>query len=153
MAYFQFSELLNGTKQLAVKVYNSVGELFTSANPGYVNVQNELPVGDNVIGKIIPVDTDGDEKFTSANPAIVQLSGSILAEQKTQADALANTITFTGDINAVEIYHEESTWQTFTVNGIALTIPAGGYRTPIAGTVAKTVTIPTGVNCIVGRLS
>lgn len=83
----------------------------------------------------------------------VQLSGSNLAEQFTQADAVANVITFAGDINAIEIYHEESTWQTFTVNGIALTIPAGGYRTPIAGTVAKTVTIPAGVNCIVGRLS
>lgn len=83
----------------------------------------------------------------------IQLSGSILAEQKTQADAVANVITFTGDIDAIEIYHEELSWQDFTVNGITLKIPSGGYRTPIAGTVAKTVTIPAGVNCIVGRLS
>lgn len=83
----------------------------------------------------------------------VQLSGSILAEQKTQADAAANVITFTGNINAIEIYHAEATWQEFTVNGITITVPAGGYRTPIAGTVAKTVTIPAGINCIVGRLS
>ena len=82
----------------------------------------------------------------------VQLSGSTLAEQKTNADAVANVLTFTENISAIEIYHEEATWQTFTVNGISLTIPAGGYRTPIAGTVAKTVTIPAGVNCIVGRL-
>jgi len=83
----------------------------------------------------------------------MQLTGSILAEQKTQADAVDNVITFTENISAIEIYHAEPTWQTFTVNGIALTIPAGGYRTPIAGTVAKTITIPAGVNCIVGRLS
>jgi hypothetical protein len=82
----------------------------------------------------------------------VQLSGSTLAEQKTQADAVANVITFTGDITAIEIYHEEATWQEFIVNGITITIPAGGYRTPIGGTIAKTVTIPAGVNCIVGRL-
>ena len=82
----------------------------------------------------------------------VQLSGSNLAEQKTQTDAVANVITFTGDINAIEIYHEEATWQTFTVNGITLTIPAGGWARPIGGTVAKTVTIPAGISCIVGRL-
>jgi len=87
-----------------------------------------------------------------ANTLTVQVSGSKLAEQFTQTDAAANVITFTGDINAIEIYHEEATWQTFTVNGIILTIPAGGYRTPIAGTVAKTVTIPAGINCLVGRL-
>ena len=83
----------------------------------------------------------------------MQLSGSKVAEQKTQADAMANVITFTGDINAVEIYHEESTWQDFIVNGITLKIPSGGYRTPITGTVAKTVTIPANIDCIVGRLS
>ena len=82
----------------------------------------------------------------------VQLSGSILAEQKTQADASANIITFTGDINAIEIYHEETTWQEFVVNGITITVPSGGYRTPVGGTVANTVTIPANISCIVGRL-
>ncbi|MDD4780356.1 MAG: hypothetical protein PHT02_07110, partial [Tissierellia bacterium] len=42
----------------------------------------------------------------------VQLSGSILAEQKTQADAENNVITFAENITAIEIYHEEATWQT-----------------------------------------
>lgn len=96
--------------------------------------------------------TAGDGYFIFGGES-VQLSGSNLTEQKTQADAVANVITFVGDINAIEIYHEESTWQTFIVNGITLKIPSGGYRTPIAGTVAKTVTIPAGINCIVGRLS
>lgn len=82
----------------------------------------------------------------------MQLSGSILVEQKTQADAVANVITFTENISTIEVYHAEATWQTFTVNGLTLTIPAGGYRTPIGGITAKTVTIPAGINCIVGRL-
>ena len=56
------------------------------------------------------------------------------------------------DIYAIEIYHSEATAQQFTVNGIELTVPANGYRTKIGGTLGKTVTIPTGVNCIVGRL-
>ena len=87
---------------------------------------------------------------TGAAP--VQLSGSNLAEQKTQADAANNVITFTENISTIEIYHAEPTWQTFTVNGIAITVPAGGYRTPVGGVAAKTVTIPANVNCIVGRL-
>lgn len=99
-----------------------------------------------------PLENRIDAITSGDTPATAQLTGSILAEQKTQADAVENVITFTGDINAIEIYHEEATWQDFIVNGIILKIPAGGYRTPVAGTVANTVTIPAGVNCIVGRL-
>ena len=84
--------------------------------------------------------------------AKVQLTGSILAEQKTNADAVANVITFSANISVIEIYHESSTWQTFIVNGLTLKIPAGGYRTPVGGTPGATVTIPTGLSCIIGRL-
>ena len=80
------------------------------------------------------------------------LTGSILAEQKTNDDAVDSVITFSANITAIEIYHEELTWQTFTVNALALKIPAGGYRTPIGGTTGATVTIPTGISCVVGRL-
>lgn len=86
------------------------------------------------------------------NEIIKNTRGNILVEQQTQADAVADIITFTKDIYAIEIYHSEATAQKFTVNGIELTVPANGYRTKIGGTLAKTVTIPTGVNCIVGRL-
>ena len=82
----------------------------------------------------------------------VDIKGSILVEQKTQADAVANVITFSANISAIEIYHEELTWQDFIVNGLPIKIPAGGYRTPIAGVSATTVTIPDGINCLVGRL-
>ena len=80
------------------------------------------------------------------------LTGSILAEQKTNDDAVDSVITFSANITAIEIYHEELTWQTFTVNALALKIPAGGYRTPIGGTAGATVIIPTGISCVVGRL-
>ncbi len=99
-----------------------------------------------------PLENRIDAITSGDTPATAQLTGSILAEQKTQADADNNVITFTGDITAIEIYHKEATWQEFIVNGITITIPAGGYRTPIGGTVAKTVTIPAGIDCIVGRL-
>jgi hypothetical protein len=90
--------------------------------------------------------------FTKDNPGVVELSGSSLAEQKTQTDAVANVITFSANISAIEIYHEEATWQDFIVNGLTLKIPAGGYRTPVAGVASAEVTIPAGVNCLVGRL-
>ena len=81
----------------------------------------------------------------------VQLSGSILAEQLTNDDAVANVLTFSENISIIEIFHEELTWQEFTVNGVTLTVPGGGYRTPIGGTPVATVTIPS-ISCIVGRL-
>ena len=36
-----------------------------------------LAPGTALAGKFVPVDADGDEKFTAANPALVTLSGSI----------------------------------------------------------------------------
>lgn len=87
-----------------------------------------------------------------SNPAFMSLTGSKVEEQKTQINAVGNVITFTENISAIEIYHESPTWQSFTVNGLTLTIPAGGWATLVGGTPAKTVTIPAGINCIVGRL-
>lgn len=80
-------------------------------------------------------------------------AGNTVVEQRTQVDAdNNNVVTFTENITAIEIYHAETEWQHFVVNGIALKIPAGGYRTSIAGTPGKTVTIPANIDCIVRRL-
>lgn len=87
-----------------------------------------------------------------ANGTTVQIAGNTLAEQKTQVDAVANVLTFSQNIGVIEIYHKEATFQTFIVNGLSIVIPAGGYRTPIAGVASPNVTIPAGINCIVGRL-
>lgn len=80
------------------------------------------------------------------------LSGRRLAEQLRNTAAVSNVLTFADEIDAIEIYHEAATWQTFIVNGLTLTVPAGGYRTLIGGTPAATVTIPASLACIVGRL-
>ncbi len=94
-----------------------------------------------------------DKMLDGTNPANVQLTGSILQEEKTHVDAVNNIITFTENIMAIEIYHEGTTWQKFVINGLTKTVPPGGWARGIGGTPAKTVTIPAGVNCIVGRLS
>ena len=80
------------------------------------------------------------------------LTGSILAEQKNNTNAVNNVITFSAPITAVEIIHEESTWQTFIVNGISFKVPQGVYSRSIGGTPSAEVTIPTGITCAVGRL-
>ena len=82
----------------------------------------------------------------------VYLKCCTLTEQKTHSDALANIITFSAVIYGIEIYHEEDTWQSFTVNGLTLHVPSGGYRTMVGGTASATVVIPS-INCIVGRLT
>ena len=80
------------------------------------------------------------------------LTGSILAEQKNNTNAVNNVITFSAPITAVEIIHEESTWQTFIVNGITFKVPQGVYSRTIGGTPSTEVTIPAGITCAVGRL-
>ena len=80
------------------------------------------------------------------------LTGSILTEQKTNADAVANVITFSAPITAIQIIHEELTWQTFIINGLSIKIPQGVYNQSIGGTPSAEVTIPTGITCAVGRL-
>jgi len=78
--------------------------------------------------------------------------GTVIVEQKTQADATSNKITFSAPIKAIEIYHSESAAKDFIVNGFTLKVPAGGYRTRVGGTPSKEVTIPASVTCILNRL-
>jgi hypothetical protein len=82
----------------------------------------------------------------------VSLTGSITTEQKTNTDAAENVITFSANISAIEIYHNEVALQSFVVNGLTLKIASGGWRSPIGGTPATTVTIPAGTTCVVTRL-
>lgn len=94
----------------------------------------------------------GDADVATGNPMPTTLNGSKLEEQLTDADAVANVLTFSDVITAIEIFHESVSWQDFVVNGVTITVPAGGYRTPVGGTPGTEVTIPAGVPCIVGRL-
>ena len=109
-----------------------------------------VPVdGDAGILKVVVVgNEDEGEEIVSA-----RLIGSTVEESKTQADADSNVITFSANIDGVEIYHAEDTGQEFVVNGITLAVPAGGWRALIGGTPGKTVTIPANVDCTVARMS
>lgn len=93
-----------------------------------------------------------DIKTALTNTLNISISGNSVAEMKDQDDAVDNVITFSANINSIEIYHSEATPQEFIVNGLTLIIAAGGWRSSIAGVPAMTVGIPTGINCIVARL-
>lgn len=82
----------------------------------------------------------------------VQVSGRSVAETLTEADAVAGVLTFSAPITAIEVWHDAAQPQEFVVNGLALMIAPGGWRSPVAGTPAATVAIPAGVNVIVSRL-
>lgn len=91
---------------------------------------------------------------SSSNPESVQVVGSNLAEQQTQADASAGTLTFAANFEYVEIYNTDGTNAgTFTVNGITINVPAGKSYGPagIAGTPAATVTVTGATTYIVNR--
>ncbi len=93
-----------------------------------------------------------EQALTKEGLGGIKISGSKVAECLDQDDADNNVLTFSDDIYALEIYHNEATAQEFIVNGLTLTIPSGGWRSPIGGTPGKTVTIPASVDCIVTRL-
>jgi len=96
---------------------------------------------------------DGGTTWTIINNGS-QLSGSKIIEQLTQADAVAGVLTFTDNINAIEIYNTDATNDgVFAVNGINLNVPKGVlYRSNVGGTVAKTVTISGSTTYIVSNL-
>jgi len=83
----------------------------------------------------------------------VKHTGSIVAEVKDESDAdESNIITFSANIESIEIYHNETTQQEFTVNGLTLKVAPGGWRSPVAGTASDEVTIPADVTCTISRL-
>jgi hypothetical protein len=85
--------------------------------------------------------------------AVVQV-GSIFAEQKTQANAVAGVLTFSEPISAIEIHNTDTANAgVFNVNGISITVPAGGYfpKSVIGGTPSNQVTITGATAYIVNR--
>jgi len=139
--------LATAAKQDALKTVVDVISTAVASRASEVTlaqVKTELAAVKSELAVVKANQISGDQKVT--------LSGSKLAEQLTEADANANVLTFAANIGAIEIYHEEATWQEFVVNGLTVNVPAGYYRTAVEGVASAEVTIPAGVSCIVGRL-
>jgi hypothetical protein len=91
---------------------------------------------------VTPVDEDGNV----IGPFVGQ---SVAESSQTEADATEDVLTFGAPITAIEIYHSEESAQEFVVNGLTLTIAAGGWRSPVGGTPGATVELPNGVTGII----
>jgi hypothetical protein len=83
----------------------------------------------------------------------VSLSGSNVAEQKTQADAVTGTVTFSTYITTLEIYNVDVTNQgVFNVNGMNITVPAGkSFKASFGGTPRTTVIVTGSTSYILTR--
>lgn len=83
-------------------------------------------------------------------------SGSALQEQKSQANATGGTVTFAAPVTEIDILNRDtSNAGVFTVNGIAITVPAGAGYGPIrvGGTPGANVTVTGSTSYLLGRFS
>jgi hypothetical protein len=73
----------------------------------------------------------------------VHLAGSQVVEQKTEAQAIAGTVTFAQNIKHIEIYNTDAVNSgVFTVNGIGVTVPKSEtFKASFGGTPSKDVTV------------
>lgn len=83
----------------------------------------------------------------------VKLTGSSLVEQKTQADAVTGTVTFSENIQHIEIYNRDTTNDgVFNVNGIDITVPKGeSPKFRVGGTPRATITVTGSTSYILTR--
>ena len=105
----------------------------------------------SVLTKLTELDNKIDAISNADNMNVTQV-GNTVVEQLNETDAVTDVLTFSANIESVEIYHNEATSQDFIVNGLTLTINPKNWRSLIGGTPSAEVTIPTGVTCSVKRL-
>jgi hypothetical protein len=84
----------------------------------------------------------------------VAVTGNILVETQTEADAVGGVLTFAQDIHYIEILNRDAVNDgVFTVNGIDIFVPKASpfSSTGIAGTVGKTVTVTGSTSYVVNQ--
>ena len=84
---------------------------------------------------------------------VVQLSGSNLQEQRTEADAVSGVLSFSEPIGHIEIYNtDETNSGVFVVNGISITVPPkNAFKSAVGGTPSNQVTVTGATTYIVSR--
>ena len=137
--------------------------LTDDAIKGVLKSLGDAGVGDNVLqvlGKIMS--TSGIKKITDDVSlkaettkviGVVKLAGETLLEQLTELDLAGGNLTFSGNIEAIEIYNvDEVNFGTFNVNGISIVVPPiTMYKALIAGTPSAVVSVTGSTAFIVSR--
>jgi hypothetical protein len=111
--------------------------------------------GFNKMARVKLTDQDGN-LIDSTNGLPVHMTnaaGSKVVEQKTQADATTGTVTFSENIETLEIFNVDATNQgIFNVNGLNITVPAGKtFKATFGGSPRTTVTITGSTSYILTR--
>lgn len=122
--------------------------------PGYDEALDKIKVINATLeAKIDTLNTKIDNIIAGTSPAVTTLSGSILQEQQTQADATDGVLTFTANISTIEIYNTDTVNAgTFEANGMIINVPATKvFKASIGGTPGATVTIVGATTYIVSR--
>ena len=129
----------------------------------YLCLSADVKTTAGVVASSLALETDTGNEFIFngtawvpySQPATIvgSLPNTTLMEQKTQADAVAGVLTFSANINAIEIYNTDAVNAgTFNVNGVNITIPASEpFEAIIGGTPSPNITITDATTYIVSR--
>ena len=93
--------------------------------------------------------------ITSSNPFPVGITGSKVVEALDESDLSGGDLTLAAEPESVRIYNTDTANNgVFTVNGIALAVPAGvSLETGVAGTASVTVSVTGSTAFIFHRLA
>ena len=105
----------------------------------------------SVLTKLTELDNKIDAISNVDNMKVSQVE-SIVVEQLEETDAVVGVLTFSANVESIEIYHDEVSPQVFIINGLTIKVASGGWRSPIGGIPSAGVTIPAGITCLVTRL-
>jgi len=116
----------------------------------YFGEMAESPTAYTLFARLKAIESKLAEMEVETN---VIINGSKLMEQLTEDDVAVDELTFSDDIETIEIYNLDTVNDgTFTVNGIDILVPTGEvYKAKIGGVPSAVVTIVDSTEYIVSR--
>ena len=150
MAYNTKKMLTDADDKLIPQIYDTVADEFKPLSTDvYNNINvNNFPATQQVEGN---VQLTGSSTALDVN-VLNSAGGSSLQEQQTEADAVSGVLTFSDAISEIEIFNRDTADGTFTVNGMAIIVPASEvFQAKVGGTPSNEVSVSGSTSYIVGR--
>jgi len=151
-------QLIDDQQSLTKKV-EVTNQKATQSVDGMVGVNNfptDQKVSDSdALTKLTELDSKMSGIIDGSTPAdvnVLNIKSSSLQEQLTETDAITGTLTFSDFIKEIGIYNRDVSEGVFTVNNLAITIPADTFfQAEIGGTPSKTIDVTGSSSYIIGR--
>lgn len=130
----------------------AAGDITTIPIKDGAGTTRQVPFEEQADGSLAPVHY---ARGPEGGSIPVQVSGSKVAEALDETDLVTGDLTLAAAPEFVRIYNTDGTNDgVFTVNGIALAVPAGtALETGVAGTASTTVTVTGSTSFIFHRLA